>query len=83
MKCWGGMEARLVYCISRNFARREWVGGQFCWVHRKKATRAFPPGHRALEGTPFAATGHPILLPGNPRDGSVVMVAEPGARAGR
>lgn len=28
-----------------------------------------------LAGTPFAETGHPILLPGNPRDGSVVMVA--------
>jgi len=24
-------------------------------------------------------TGHPILLPGNPRDGSVVMAALPGA----
>ena len=27
----------------------------------------------------YADTGHPILLPGNPRDGSVVMVAQPGA----
>jgi tRNA-splicing ligase RtcB len=49
------------------------------WVHRKGATRAFPAGHHALKETPFFATGHPILLPGNPRDGSSVMVAEPGA----
>jgi tRNA-splicing ligase RtcB len=51
------------------------------WVHRKGATRAFPGGHAALAGSPFAQTGHPILLPGNPRDGSVVMVADAGAEA--
>lgn len=50
------------------------------WVHRKGATRAFPAGHAALKGTPFEKAGHPILLPGNPRDGSVVMAAEEGAR---
>ena len=48
-------------------------------VHRKGATRAFPAQHFALKGTPFYDTGHPILLPGNPEAGSVVMVAEPGA----
>jgi tRNA-splicing ligase RtcB len=45
----------------------------------KGATRAFPAGHHALKGTPFSDTGHPILLPGNPRDGSVVMAALPTA----
>jgi tRNA-splicing ligase RtcB (3'-phosphate/5'-hydroxy nucleic acid ligase) len=69
----------LVYFISHNIARREVVNNQMAWVHRKGATRAFPGGHHALIGTPFAATGHPILLPGNPRDGSVVMVAVAGA----
>lgn len=49
------------------------------WVHRKGATRAFPAGHYELKGTPFYGTGHPILLPGNPRDGSVVMSALAGA----
>src|SRR5438552_11838590 len=29
--------------------------------------------------TPFATTGHPILLPGNPAAGSVIMVADAGA----
>jgi tRNA-splicing ligase RtcB len=38
-----------------------------------------PAGHPELSRTPFSATGHPILLPGNPRDGSAVMVALPGA----
>jgi tRNA-splicing ligase RtcB len=48
-------------------------------VHRKGATRAFPAGHPQLAHTPFAQTGHPILLPGNPQAGSSVMVASGGA----
>lgn len=70
----------LIYFISHNIARREDVGGMDMWVHRKGATRAFPAGHPALKGSPFERTGHPILLPGNPREGSVIMVAEEGAR---
>lgn len=74
-----GTEGWLVYFISHNIARQEVVNNQLQWVHRKGATRAFPPGHHALQGTRFFGTGHPILLPGNPRDGSVVMAALPGA----
>lgn len=74
-----GVKGELVYFISHNIARQEIVNNQKCWVHRKGATRAFPAGHHALKGTPYADTGHPILLPGNPRDGSVVMVADEGA----
>lgn len=74
-----GVTGRLVYFISHNIARREIADGKPAWVHRKGATRAYPAGHFALAGTPFADTGHPILLPGNPLGGSVVMVAEPGA----
>lgn len=48
--------------------------------HSKGATRAFPAGHPSLAGTPFGATGHPILLPGNPTAGSVIMVADAGAK---
>ena len=74
-----GCKGDLVYFISHNIARQEIVEGIPQWVHRKGATRAFPGGHHALEDTPFYETGHPILLPGNPRDGSVVMAALPGA----
>lgn len=74
-----GVKGQMVYVISHNIARKEIVQNQKCWVHRKGATRAFPAGHYALKGTPFEATGHPILLPGNPQAGSVVMVADPGA----
>jgi tRNA-splicing ligase RtcB (3'-phosphate/5'-hydroxy nucleic acid ligase) len=78
-----GVTGRLVYFISHNIARRESVLGKPMWVHRKGATRAFPGGHPELAGTPFAATGHPILLPGNPQAGSAVMVADPGAALAR
>lgn len=72
-------KGELVYFISHNIARREIVNNGLSWVHRKGATRAFPAHHPGLKGTPFESTGHPILLPGNPREGSVVMVAAPGA----
>ncbi len=74
-----GTRGDLIYFISHNIAKQEWVDEQWQWVHRKGATRAFPAGHPALEGTIYAETGHPILLPGNPRDGSSIMVAQPGA----
>jgi tRNA-splicing ligase RtcB len=74
-----GTTGQLVYFISHNIAREEIIDGKKAWVHRKGATRAIPGGHFSLAATPFAQTGHPILLPGNPRDGSVVMVAQGGA----
>lgn len=74
-----GARGELVYFISHNIANREELDGQYVWVHRKGATRALPSGHANLFGTPFEETGHPILLPGNPRDGSSIMVALPGA----
>ena len=74
-----GAKGTLVYFISHNIARQEIVRNQPAWVHRKGATRAFPAGHHALRDTPFCDTGHPILLPGNPQDGSSVMVADEGA----
>lgn len=77
-----GTEGKLVYFISHNIARLEPVKNSphgMAWVHRKGATRAFPAGHPQLKHTPFAGTGHPILLPGNPQAGSSVMVASAGA----
>ena len=74
-----GATGKLVYFISHNIAREEIVNNRPQWVHRKGATRALPAGHHVLADTPFADTGHPILLPGNPRDGSLVMAALPGA----
>jgi len=71
-----GVTGKLVYFISHNIARQEVINSKKCWIHRKGATRAYPANHFSLRNTPFYNTGHPILLPGNVLDGSVVMVAQ-------
>ena len=73
------VKADLVYHISHNIGREEIVNGAKRWVFRKGATRAFPAGHYDLKGTPYADTGHPVLLPGNPEAGSYIMVGQPAA----
>jgi tRNA-splicing ligase RtcB len=67
-------DLELIYEISHNLVQREWHPdyGQV-WVHRKGATRAFPPGHPALEGTAWETTGHPVLIPGSNHDYSFVL----------
>lgn len=70
-----GGTAEVYYEISHNLIQRE--GGRF--VARKGATRAFPGGHPALSGTPWAKSGHPILIPGSMETGSAILFAEPGA----
>jgi tRNA-splicing ligase RtcB len=74
------VDAHLVYYIAHNIIRHETVDKSMAYVHRKGATRAFPAGHHELKDTPFYKTGHPILLPGNPVDGSTIMVGLRGSR---
>ncbi len=74
-----GTKGDLVYHISHNVGQQEVVDNRLKWVFRKGATRAFPAGHPGLKGSRFEKIGHPILLPGNARDGSVIMVARPEA----
>ncbi len=74
------VKGHLVYHISHNIIRREIVNDQPHWVHRKGATRALPPGHHELRDTEFSRYGHPVLLPGNPVDGSTIMVGQPGSK---
>jgi tRNA-splicing ligase RtcB len=72
----------LVYEISHNLVQRE-THPEFgdVLVHRKGATRAFPAGHPALEGTLWAETGHPVLIPGSNMDYSVILRPLAGAEA--
>jgi tRNA-splicing ligase RtcB len=74
-----GAKGELIYHISHNIGQEEIIDGRKKWVFRKGATRAFPGDHPGLKDTQYASSGHPILLPGNARDGSVVMVAQVGA----
>jgi tRNA-splicing ligase RtcB len=66
-----GGEAKVFYEISHNLIQEE----DGFLVHRKGATRAFPPGHPSLRGGPWEATGHPILIPGSMATGSAILYA--------
>jgi tRNA-splicing ligase RtcB (3'-phosphate/5'-hydroxy nucleic acid ligase) len=67
---------RLLYDVCHNIAKIETfnVDGKevkLC-VHRKGATRAFPPGHPALPAM-YSDTGQPVLIPGDMGTGSYVL----------
>jgi tRNA-splicing ligase RtcB len=68
---------RLVYDVCHNIAKLEKhdVAGErktLC-VHRKGATRSFPPGHPDVPG-PYKDVGQPVLVPGDMGTGSYVCV---------
>jgi len=62
------LEMNLVYDVSHNIAKIEEyeVDGKLqpLVVHRKGATRAFPPGHPELPER-YRAIGQPVLIPGD------------------
>lgn len=67
---------RLLYDVCHNIAKIETfiVDGKemkLC-VHRKGATRAFPPGHSALPER-YSNVGQPVLIPGDMGTGSYVL----------
>jgi tRNA-splicing ligase RtcB len=79
-----GRGLELVYDVSHNLAKIEThpVDGSersLC-VHRKGATRAFPPGHPDLPDD-LAAFGQPVLIPGSMGTASYVLVGVKGAPA--
>lgn len=72
----------LVYDVAHNIAKMEPydVGGKstdLC-VHRKGATRAFPPGHPELAER-YRGIGQPVLVPGDMGRASYVLVGRPGS----
>jgi tRNA-splicing ligase RtcB len=74
----------MMYDVAHNIAKveRHLLDGrevQLC-VHRKGATRAFPAGHPELPAR-YAATGHPVLVPGDMGRYSYVCVGLPSAMA--
>ncbi|MEN3045473.1 MAG: RtcB family protein, partial [Candidatus Hydrothermales bacterium] len=67
----------MIYDVAHNIAKREkhkiegkerWV-----WVHRKGATRAFPPGHPEIPEV-YKDIGQPVLIPGSMGTGSYILV---------
>jgi tRNA-splicing ligase RtcB (3'-phosphate/5'-hydroxy nucleic acid ligase) len=80
----GRRDLHLVYDISHNLAKLEThrVEGRslhLC-VHRKGATRAFPPGSRELPDD-LQQVGQPVLLPGSMGTASHVMAGVEGGEA--
>jgi len=72
----------LVYDVAHNIAKMEpyEVNGkraELC-VHRKGATRAFPPGHPELPDR-YRNIGQPVLVPGDMGRASYVLVGQPGS----
>ena len=75
-------QLRQVYDVAHNIAKVEThtVEGRAVKlvVHRKGATRAFPPGHPDLAAR-FRQTGQPVLVPGSMGTASFVLVGTPEA----
>jgi tRNA-splicing ligase RtcB len=64
---------RTVYDVCHNIAKFEsFRGGRVC-VHRKGATRAYPPGHLQIPAA-YREVGQPVLIPGDMGRYSYVLV---------
>ena len=67
------LDAKLVYDVAHNIAKKETHDGKSLIVHRKGATRAFTSGMLGLPQQ-YINTGHPVLVPGDMGRYSFVMV---------
>ncbi|GIW86913.1 MAG: RNA-splicing ligase RtcB [Isosphaeraceae bacterium] len=82
-KKWTDLGLTLVYDVAHNIAKFEDHAvdhgqiKQLC-VHRKGATRAFPPGHPELPPA-YRAIGQPVIIPGSMGTASWVLVGQPGS----
>jgi tRNA-splicing ligase RtcB len=68
---------KLVYDVAHNIAKIEnhRVNGEQkkVWVHRKGATRAFPPMHPEIPAD-YSSAGQPVLIPGSMGTSSWLLV---------
>jgi tRNA-splicing ligase RtcB len=71
-------ETAQVYDVAHNVAKRERHGGRELLVHRKGATRAFPPGHPDIPAAHRDA-GQAVFIPGSMGTSSFVLAGRPGA----
>ena len=72
----------LVYDVAHNIAKIEehTVDGKRTkvWIHRKGATRCFPPGHRDVSAD-YRSVGQPVIIPGSMGTSSWLLVGTPKA----
>jgi tRNA-splicing ligase RtcB len=82
-RSWQELQMNLVYDVCHNIAKFEEhaVGGgksKRVWVHRKGATRAFPPGHAEIPAV-YRKIGQPVIIPGDMGRASWVLVGQAGS----
>jgi tRNA-splicing ligase RtcB len=81
-RSWQELQMNLLYDVAHNIAKFEQhtVGGQTkrLWVHRKGATRAFPPGHPEVPSI-YRKIGQPVIIPGDMGRASWILVGQPGS----
>ena len=74
------LDMGLIYDVCHNIAKiEEHVidgGTKKVYVHRKGATRAFPPGHSAVPAK-YREIGQPVLIPGSMGTASWVLIGAP------
>ncbi len=67
-----------IYDVAHNVAKFEVHGGRTVCVHRKGATRAFPPGHPDIPAE-YREVGQPVFIPGSMGTASFVLAGRSGA----
>lgn len=81
-KSWESLGMDLIYDVAHNIAKFEdhTVDGisKCVCVHRKGATRAFPPGHPEIPPL-YQAIGQPVIIPGSMGTASWVLVGQAGS----
>jgi tRNA-splicing ligase RtcB (3'-phosphate/5'-hydroxy nucleic acid ligase) len=81
-KSWSSLGLKLVYDVAHNIAKMEShnVNGKerLLCVHRKGATRAFPPGHNDLPSA-YKKAGQPVIIPGDMGTFSYVLAGAEGS----
>ena len=79
---WQELQMSLMYDVAHNIAKFEehivGNGRRKVWVHRKGATRAFPPGHPEIP-VHYRAVGQPVIIPGDMGRASWVLVGQQGS----
>ena len=81
-RSWEELDMHIIYDVAHNIAKFEEhvIGGKKkrVWVHRKGATRAFPPHHPEVPAQ-YASIGQPVLIPGDMGRASWVLVGQKGS----
>ena len=79
---WQQLQMNLVYDVAHNIAKFEehTFAGQTkkVWVHRKGATRAFPPNHPEIPQA-YRRIGQPVMIPGDMGRASWVLAGQAGS----